>query len=183
MLKGYGVELHNRSDDSVRNYEGVYMSTTSVHVGEGSRYVPYETLIEKGLFELYPELRVVTQRRNVRLHLTVTDLREYWFATERPLADEKVGVAARLAAAFSPVAAGDMKETLPMHLVAWFLALQKRSTEDPALSRCVDRRSVQEPVMVDQTEEDDPVIKVPTNKCSLHATISKPAKDVYRPYG
>lgn len=150
MLKEYGVELRNRSDDSVREYEGVFVATTSVHVGRGSLYLPYETLVAKGLFELYPELEEVTKRPSVRLQLTVSDLRKYWFTHERALTDVKVGVAARLAAAFWPILEGELDGTVPVHLFASLLALQKRDMSDPALTKCIDRRSAK--TLTDLTE-------------------------------
>lgn len=152
MLKEHGVELRNRSDDSVRDYEGVYIATTSVCGSKGSSYVRYETLLAEGLFQLYPELEEVTKRRNVRLHLTVTDLRKYWFAYDRPLIDEKIGAAARLASAFTPIVEAEETDKLPQHLFTWFLALQKRSTNDPALSQCINRRSGRVPAIIDLTE-------------------------------
>ncbi|KAK5128713.1 hypothetical protein LTR85_000046 [Meristemomyces frigidus] len=153
MLKEHSVELKNRSDGSVREYEGVFVTTTSVYVGTGSLYIGYENLIKDGLFELYPELQAVTQRCEVRLQLTVSDLRKYWFATERPLTREKINTAAKLAAAFSPVIGGDVLDAVPAHLFASFLALQRRDINDPALAQCIDRRSTSKPETIDLTDD------------------------------
>ncbi|KAK4550734.1 hypothetical protein LTR36_000313 [Oleoguttula mirabilis] len=154
MLKEHGVELRNRSDNSVCDYEGVFVSSTAVYIGKGSLCIAYESLIKKGLFQLYPELGAVTQRRDVRLQLTVSDLRKYWFDTARSLTDEKVRLAAKLATAFSPVTEGAVGGSIPTHLFAALLALQKRDVNDPPISRCIDRRSASRQVVIDLTEED-----------------------------
>ena len=76
LLQKYRVELHNRSDGSLRKYDHEYAIKASFVPGSGSAYVDFETLVNNGLPDLLPELFQANERGNHRLHLVFTDLRQ-----------------------------------------------------------------------------------------------------------
>lgn len=141
LLKRFGIEIKNRSDDSKRQYNHEYAALTSVYPKAGSRFIPFESLVGNGLFDLYPQLEDVDQRRNVRLHLAVTDLRNFGFSAERALSREQIDVAARLVFSFMSCAdthSTEINEKIEMHMLAWFLALRKRKRRDTSLEAWLD---------------------------------------------
>ena len=109
---------------------------SSVVPKSGSYHVTLKSLIDNGLYKLYPQLQAVNERRNPRLHLAVEDLRQFGFETERPLTKEKIDVAARIAFVFKDCVtdgSSSADEETFNHLLAWFLSLEKRPKNDPAL--------------------------------------------------
>lgn len=149
LMDEHGVELRNRSDGASREYADVFITTyQTVQLGAGSSGASFDKLIDAGLHMLYPELLEVTKRHNVRLNLTVVDLRTYWFQKQYQLTDEAVTTAARLAALFEPSSAVNCDSLLqpPKNLMMGFVALRKRSLDDPVLNNWIDRRSATETV-------------------------------------
>ena len=127
-----------------QGYEDVFVVVgDSIQLGEGSSDVGFEELIGKGLYRLYPDLGQAKERRKMRMHETVAELRRFWFGTGPcPLTEETVGIAAKMAAAFKPVGQErDGAGVVPRHLVLWFLAFKKRLAKDPVLLDWLDRRS------------------------------------------
>ena len=139
LMTQYDVEIRNRSDTSLRQYPSEYVAIASLSPKAGSRCTLYDTLIPSGLFDLYPHLREINQRYNVKWYRAVKDLREFGFSTERPLTKEEIDVAARLALSFAACTPSDVgSEEIELHLMAWFLSFRKRSKDDAALVRWID---------------------------------------------
>ena len=144
LLEQFGITITNRSDGSKRQYNHEYATLTSVVPAASSRCTSFETLLGTGLFDLYPHLRDVNMRHNVRLHLAVTDLREFGFSTEQALSREKIDTAARMAYSFrgcSTSEATAVGDDIELHLFAWFLSLRKRSKTDAVLKSWLDSHS------------------------------------------
>ena len=138
LLEMYGVEVRNWSDNSVREYEHEYAIMSTLVPGPGSFFVSLDTLIHDGFFQLYPEFQVANERSDPRLHLTVLDLRKYYFKEVRPLTDEKTRLTIQLVSSFTSCTSGGTFQYSDMsykHLLAAILGLQKRSINDPALHK------------------------------------------------
>ncbi|KAI7085582.1 hypothetical protein KC356_g5758 [Hortaea werneckii] len=140
--------MRTNHDGSARDYPDEYITIDqSVKLGPGPATVAYNRLIQLGLFQLYPHLEAVNQRQRVMWYHSINDLRDYGFAQDRPikeLSKEKIIIAAQLAASFT-LAVGKKEPTAaPVHLVAAFLALQKRDVADLAITVCFEsNRSIQ----------------------------------------
>ncbi|GAB1733623.1 hypothetical protein NU195Hw_g2305t1 [Hortaea werneckii] len=138
VLDDYGAVMRTKHDGSARDYPDEYITIhQSVILGPGSTTVAYDRLIQLGLFQLYPHLEAVNQRRRVMWYHSINDLREYGFAVGRPikeLSKEKIIIAAQLAASFTPAIGNKYLSSAPIHLVAAFLALQKRNVAELAVS-------------------------------------------------
>lgn len=132
--------MRTNHDGSAREYPDEYITIhQSVRLEPGSATVAYDRLIQLGLFQLYPHLEAVNQRRRVMWYHSINDLRDYGFAQGRPikeLSKEKIIIAAQLADSFIPAVGGKDFESAPVHLIAAFLALQRRDVADLAMSVC-----------------------------------------------
>jgi hypothetical protein len=143
LLQQFGIEITNRNGTK-RQYNHEYAALTPVAPTAGSRFISFETLISTGLFDLYPQLQDVNNRHNVRLHLAVTDLREFGFSNEQALSKEKIDMAARLAFSFqvcSPSEDTEVNDGVEMHLFAWFLSLRKRYKNHATLNTWLESHS------------------------------------------
>ncbi|GAB1742954.1 hypothetical protein NU219Hw_g8654t1 [Hortaea werneckii] len=142
--------MRTNHDGSARDYPDEYITIhQSVSLGPGSATVAYDRLIQLGLFQLYPHLEAVNQRRRVMWYHSINDLRDYGFTPDRPikaLSKEKIIIAARLAASFTPALGHQESEAAPIPLIAAILALQKRDFADLGFSVYFESdRSIQTP--------------------------------------
>lgn len=133
-----GAVMRTNHDGSAREYPDEYITIyQSVKLGPGSATVAYDRLIQLGLFQLYPHLEAVNQRRRVMWYHSINDLRDYGFAQDRrikELSKEKIIIAAELAASFTPAVGNKEFGTAPIHLIAAMLALQKRDLADHSIT-------------------------------------------------
>ena len=108
---------------------------TEVVLGEKSSKASYQSLIDAGLLQLYPELDAANDRRDPRLNLTTVDLRAFWFRSTSKLTATEILIATRVASRFIAVKKGaDGSNT---HLLTWLLAMKRRDTDDDALKACL----------------------------------------------
>ncbi|RMY32133.1 hypothetical protein D0866_06818 [Hortaea werneckii] len=137
IIDNYGAAMRTNYDGSAREYADEYITIyQSVKLGPGSATVAYDRLIQLGLFQLYPHLEAVNQRRRVMWYHSINDLRDYGFGPDRPikeLSKEKINIAVELAASFTPAVGNKENGAAPIHLIAAFLALQKRGLADHAI--------------------------------------------------
>ena len=133
LLENYDVVIRNK-DRSIRTYEDEIVTTTSLVPGAGSCFVPYQTLVDKGLHMLHPELDEIDRRP--RIYLAMRMLRQYWFQKEFFLTEAKISGAAQLALCFKDCRTNMTLKPDSNTLkrgIAVLLAVQKRSSEDPVL--------------------------------------------------
>ncbi|KAI6827022.1 hypothetical protein KC340_g1500 [Hortaea werneckii] len=180
VIDKYGAAMQTNRDGSAREYPDEYITIyRSVNLGPGSATVAYDRLIQLGLFQLYPHLEAVNQRRRVMWYHSINDLREYGFAQERPfkeLSKEKLVIASQLAASFTPAVGDEEFGSAPIHLIAAMLALQKRNSADFALSVYFESdRSIQ----TTANAAEQPPKHV--SKLSLH-TVTDPWIDCNEPF-
>ena len=127
LIKKWGLELRNE-------YAGEYVSMSDVVLGQGSCYVSLETLIGNGLYDLYPELSEVNNRKRVKWYSAVRDLRAYCFGREFALTKDEIDVAARLAGCFTPcMNSARGHDGVMISLLASLLSLRKRHGNDATL--------------------------------------------------
>jgi hypothetical protein len=143
LVEQFNVPVRTRSDGTSYGYSHEVVVTTSLVPGPGSCHVSYSTLVDNGLYSLYPALGEVLKREKVRLNFTVEDLRKHWLEEPWPLSWGKLELASRLTASFGsyPIAMSELqKQQTSRHLLSWFLALQHRSETDSVLQGWIESK-------------------------------------------
>ena len=148
LMKDFNIEIRNGGGKgSIRESEDEYVTMSAAIPGKQSCCVRYETLMSNGLFQLYPSLKEVNEGyrgRPPKWYSAIFKLRRHGFRADRLLTKEKIDAAARLAFSFKKCVAGETtnhSNGTPERLLAWFLALQKRSKTDPSLETWLDSHS------------------------------------------
>lgn len=137
LVKAHNVKMRCCKDGSARCYEHEWLTTSYVTLGEGSSYARYDKRLKSKLFQLHPALGVTAEGARVRWFLAVRVLRGYGFCEEYALTDEKIALAVKIAAVFQPCKIADKDVDAPSHLLAAFLALEKRDAQDAVLAQWV----------------------------------------------
>lgn len=134
LMSAHGIELRNRPDNSLRGYADVWVATSEVRLGVGSYCAGFGDLVTNGLFELYAAIEAASERRDVRLELTVRDLRGFYFGDGEETGGEEVredlDTAARVAMGFRPcdgAEEGEQGRRGVAARLAFVLALRKRN--------------------------------------------------------
>ena len=110
------------------DYSDVYITADAVLSGPGSTFVSLDTLIDEGLYKLFPEFMVINKTTNPGLETPVGRLRKFWFRSTKDLTTRQISLAlaAKLAGQFQPVRSGNTSSLVPGHLFAWFLTLKNQ---------------------------------------------------------
>lgn len=190
LMQELNVELRH-------SYADEYVAMSSVIAGPGSCTAALETLIENGLYQMYPALAKVNERKPC-WYSALRQLRDYGSVKETPLTRGVLGVAARLAFCFKSFPSTKIKEVEPQTvalLIASVLAVQKRNLHDRALlawlQECKVPIDISEDGAREETNSGSPEIKecrqlrqllnnVDSDKCRkmIAATPSIDATDV-----
>lgn len=161
LIEKYGTQTRSDKDGKPCSYEGEWVAIDcSVVPGKGSSIVALDSLLQLGLYRLYPELGQVAEKRNgVHIYSALRSLRQYCFLSGRTwnLTAEALSVATRLAAAFYPIQAGSGKGSNVTF--AWLLALRKWEVDGDVLKAWLSRRTssahIVRPAAIDLTVAPD----------------------------
>lgn len=123
-----------------REYAGESISLDCIVPGAGTRIATVDSLLQKDLYDICPVLAEANQVRKhgPKMYRVLADLREYFPVSTAPLDEATISTAARLALAFAPVQGGRC-DALSTFLLAGFLALCRRNSQDRALTESLAR--------------------------------------------